>query len=147
MIVNPSVPVDLQQNTPVAATMENTDPDHSAWGTRLSHRLALLCQGLRYLKPLWERYIRPADTGVTTAPCSGSRSQHPWSLCTFLPTQTKHNSTIVVGLKSGASTKGATPVVPPSLIQNWTEFSPETHKQHGRGAHHNDAPSGESDAP
>ena len=32
------------------------------------------------------------------------------------------------------------------LVQNWTEFSPETHKQHGRGAHHNDAPSGESDA-
>ena len=32
--------------------IENTDPGHSVWGPRLSHRLALLCQELRYLKPL-----------------------------------------------------------------------------------------------
>ena len=123
-IVDPPIPMELQKNTHVAAPKKTTDPGHSAWGSRPSYRLALLCQGLRYLKPLWERYIRPADTGVTTAPCSGSRSQHPWSLCTFLPTQTKRNSTIAVGLKSDASTKGTTPVAPPSLVQQWTGFSP-----------------------
>jgi hypothetical protein len=32
-------------------TNATTDPGHSAWGPRLIHRLILLCQGLRYLKP------------------------------------------------------------------------------------------------
>jgi hypothetical protein len=32
-------------------TNETTDLGHSAWGPRLIHRLILLCQGLRYLKP------------------------------------------------------------------------------------------------
>ena len=51
-IVDPPAPVMFRQNTPVAALIENTDPGHSAWWPRLTHRLALLCQGLRYLKPL-----------------------------------------------------------------------------------------------
>ena len=41
-IVDPSDPVLLQQNTPIAAPLKNTDPGHSAWGPRLSHRLTLL---------------------------------------------------------------------------------------------------------
>ena len=36
-IVDPSAPVVRQQNTLVAAPMNTTDPDHSAWGPRLSH--------------------------------------------------------------------------------------------------------------
>ena len=51
MIVDPSAPVVHQQNTPIAAPINTTDPGHSAWGPRLSHRLSLLCQELRYMKP------------------------------------------------------------------------------------------------
>ena len=138
-IVDPSAPVVHQQNTPIAAPINTTDPDHSAWGPRLSHRFTLLCQGLRYLKPQREHHLRPAVTELTTAPCPPAQVlQHPWSLCTFLSTQTKRNSTIAMSLKSDASKKGTAPVAPPSLVQKWTEFSPETHKQHGRGVHHND---------
>jgi hypothetical protein len=34
--------------------------DHSAWGPRLTHRLNLLCQGLRYLKLLRKHHLRLA---------------------------------------------------------------------------------------
>jgi hypothetical protein len=37
----------LQQNTPVAAPMQNTDPCHSAWGPRLSHRPGILIAQLK----------------------------------------------------------------------------------------------------
>ncbi|KAF8719399.1 hypothetical protein HU200_024109 [Digitaria exilis] len=40
----------LQQTTPNSVPIKATDPGHSVWGPRLSHRLTLLCQGLIYLR-------------------------------------------------------------------------------------------------
>ena len=76
-IVDPSAPEVHQQNTPVAAPMNTTDPDHSAWGPRLSHHLTL-CQALRYLKLQREHHLHPVVTELTTAPCSLAQVlQHP----------------------------------------------------------------------
>ena len=44
-IVVPPALMMLQQNTPVAVPIENTDPVHSAWGPHLTHRLTLLRSG------------------------------------------------------------------------------------------------------
>ena len=43
-IIDPSAPVVRQQNTPVVAPMNTTDPGLSAWGPHLFHRLTLLTQ-------------------------------------------------------------------------------------------------------
>jgi hypothetical protein len=90
-------PVKLQHKTPVVASVKTTDPDHSAWGSHIFHRLALLFQGLRYLKPLREQHLRPAVAGDTIAPCTPTQVlQYTRALCTFLPTRTKHTSFAVV---------------------------------------------------
>jgi hypothetical protein len=61
--------------------MKTIDPGLSAWGSRLSHHLTLLCQGLRYLKLLREQHLRPTEAGETTEPRTPPRNlEHPWAL-------------------------------------------------------------------
>jgi hypothetical protein len=63
-------------------------------GHRLTHRLTLLCQRLRYLKPLQELHLCPAETEITIASCTSTRDiQHLWVLCTFPPTRMWSTST------------------------------------------------------
>ena len=86
-------------------SINTTDPGHSAWRPRLSHRFTLLCQELRYLKPQREHHLRPAVTELTTAPCPPVQVlQHPWALYTFLPTRT---------VRTSCSTQTKPPTKPP----------------------------------
>ena len=94
------------------------------------------------MKLLWERHLRPADTGVTTAPSAPAQDlQHPWVLCTSLSTRTKCTSSAVAHRqhhqpttttaspkrvsRCGASKEGTTPIASPSHVHKWTEFSPQ----------------------
>jgi hypothetical protein len=92
-------------------TNATTDSGHSVWGPRLIHRLTLLCQGLRYLKPVREHRFRPTVTEVTTATSIPTQDLwHPWLLCTSLPTRTKRTS-------FAAARKHTTNQPPPPHIQ------------------------------
>jgi hypothetical protein len=94
-IGDPPILVNLQHKNPAITLMKTTYPGHSSWGPRLSHRLTLLCKGLRYLKPLREQHLRPVIAGDTSAPCAPTQVlQHPWALYTLLPTWTKCTSSI-----------------------------------------------------
>jgi hypothetical protein len=60
------------------APLKTTDPDHSAWGPRLTYHFTLLCQRLIYLKPLREHHVHPAITENTATPCAPTQGlQHP----------------------------------------------------------------------
>jgi hypothetical protein len=67
-IVDPSAPALPQRKTSVTTAMKNTDLGHSAWGSRLIHRLTLLRQRLRH-QPIQEHRLCPAETEITTASC------------------------------------------------------------------------------
>jgi hypothetical protein len=110
-IGDPTVPVKLRHKTPVVATMKTIDLVHTAWGPRLSHRLTLLCQGLRYLKLLREQHLRLAVAGDTTTPCTPTQVlQYPRALRTFLPTRTKRTSSAAACKQNQLSiTKPMTP--------------------------------------
>ncbi|CAO2037846.1 unnamed protein product [Urochloa humidicola] len=90
-------PVDLQQNTLIAVPMKITDPGHSAWGPRLFHRLALLCQRLRYLNETAKRATPPNNQHLDphSTKHDNSRPLHTWVLRTILLTRTKRTSSAV----------------------------------------------------
>jgi hypothetical protein len=51
LAVDPHAPTKASAESSRHGTNATTDLGHSVWGPRLIHRLILLCQGLRYLKP------------------------------------------------------------------------------------------------
>jgi hypothetical protein len=77
--VDPPAPALLRRNTPVATPRRITDPGHSARGPRLTRRLTLICQRLRYLKPLQEHHLRLAETKIIAALCINSKHPTPMS--------------------------------------------------------------------
>jgi hypothetical protein len=72
--------VKLQHKTLLVTPMKTTDPDHFACGPRLFHRLTLLCQGLRYLKPMREQHLRLAVAEDTTTMRTNSSPPCPRSV-------------------------------------------------------------------